>query len=243
MKCKTKINFIIDTLMVLAMTAIIGIGLLIKYTLLTGSERWETYGQNVELTLWGMDRHQWGSIHLILGFFFIGLLLLHIIFHWKVITIYYRLFIRTQRGRIAFAWAFVGICLLLLVFPFFIPFKVTPLTRGEGHQHKGQRIHSQIDKTVHITEQSAAPNDSDQPTSSDHQHHGDPDVRVYGQMTLKEVARIYLVPSDSIRFFLGIPTSISDGERLGRIKRRVQFQMSDIEQYIKLYYRRHKQSE
>jgi hypothetical protein len=68
MKHKSRINFLIDVVMFLMMMAIAGIGFLMKYVLVPGSERWEKYGSNVDLFLWGWDRHQWGALHLILGY-------------------------------------------------------------------------------------------------------------------------------------------------------------------------------
>ena len=87
---KPTLNFIINALMLFCMCAIIGIGFLIKYTLVSGQEQIIKYGNKVELSLFGMDRHEWGAIHLIVGYILIGLLLLHIILHWKVIISVYK---------------------------------------------------------------------------------------------------------------------------------------------------------
>ena len=69
---KSVLNFSINATMTLCMSAIIGIGFLIKYTLISGQERREIYGRNVELYFIGMDKHQWGMLHLILAFVFLG---------------------------------------------------------------------------------------------------------------------------------------------------------------------------
>lgn len=61
---KGKINFIIDVIMFILMALLAGIGLLIKYILLSGENRWIKYGRNVDLSFWGLDRHEWGTIHL-----------------------------------------------------------------------------------------------------------------------------------------------------------------------------------
>jgi hypothetical protein len=55
---KSKWNFLIDVNMLLFMGIITGIGFLIKYTLIPGSERWDVYGRNVDLSFMGLDRHQ-----------------------------------------------------------------------------------------------------------------------------------------------------------------------------------------
>jgi len=89
---KSKLNLTIDGLLLLCIAAIVGIGLLIKYVLVAGYLRWEIYGRNVEMLFWGLDRHQWGTIHLVLGIVFLALLVLHIVLHWSmIIGIYIKL--------------------------------------------------------------------------------------------------------------------------------------------------------
>ena len=93
---KSVLNFSINATMTLCMSAIVGIGFLIKYTLISGQERWGIYGRNVEISLLGMDRHQWGMLHLILGFILLGLLVAHIILHWKIITNVYKKLLKSH---------------------------------------------------------------------------------------------------------------------------------------------------
>lgn len=89
---KSKVNLGIDALMFFCMMAMAGIGLLVKFVLLPGKDTWAVYGRKVELFLFGMDRHQWGMIHMIIAFVFLGLAVLHIILHWKMIlSLYTRL--------------------------------------------------------------------------------------------------------------------------------------------------------
>lgn len=129
---KLKINFVIDALMFLCIMAITGIGFLIKFVLIPGQERWVKYGRNVELSLFGMDRHEWGEIHLVLGFVLIGLLVLHIILHWKMILCLYRKLIGSQRARRIIAAVFIIVSLIGLIFPFIVRPEVQGLSRGEG---------------------------------------------------------------------------------------------------------------
>jgi hypothetical protein len=81
----SDLNISIDVLMFMVLMPIVGIGFLMKYVLLNGVERNLIYGNDVALLFWGMDRHQWGSIHLYLSFGLLFLLVLHLIFHWKMI--------------------------------------------------------------------------------------------------------------------------------------------------------------
>ena len=81
---KTRINFVIDALMFLCLMVISGIGFLDKYVLVPGNERMSKYGADVGLTWLGLDRHEWGSIHYYFGIAMLFLLVLHIVFHWKI---------------------------------------------------------------------------------------------------------------------------------------------------------------
>jgi len=132
---KPKLNFTIDVLMFLVMMAMAGLGFLMKYILIPGKERWVKYGRNVDLTLFGMDRHDWGSIHLYLGFTLLGLLILHIILHWKQIV---GLFCRciTPERRTVLLLVFVLLAVILIYFPFLISPEVQELGRGGGRLHR-----------------------------------------------------------------------------------------------------------
>ncbi|WP_299110352.1 DUF4405 domain-containing protein [uncultured Winogradskyella sp.] len=131
---KSTWNFILNATMTLCMSAIIGIGFLIKYTLLSGQDRKEVYGQNVELYFLNMDRHQWGTIHLYLSFVLIGLLIIHVFLHWKVVTAVYQKIIKVQFTKRIVAFSFAILCTILVIVPFFINPKVEVIKKGNGRQ-------------------------------------------------------------------------------------------------------------
>src|SRR3989339_933131 len=117
---KSIINLIIDALLFLCVMAITGIGLLMKYVLLPGKETAAVYGRKVELFLFGMDRHAWGRIHLIMAFVFLGLLTLHIVLHWNmIVSIYCRLIGSKVVRRIVAIIIFIA-GVFLAVSPFFV---------------------------------------------------------------------------------------------------------------------------
>ena len=64
---KSKINLIIDAVMFLCVMAIAGIGLLQKFILIPGKNTIAVYGRKVDLFLFSMDRHTWGTIHFIIA--------------------------------------------------------------------------------------------------------------------------------------------------------------------------------
>lgn len=136
---KPRLNFVIDCLMFVLLSAIAGIGLLMKYVLIPGRERWVEYGRNVELYFYGMDRHDWGDIHFYLALILFAVLSLHIYLHWQMIVALFHRLITAPTTRTAVFWTFLIICLILLFFSFFITPQVEDIGRGRGrrwHQSK-----------------------------------------------------------------------------------------------------------
>jgi len=136
---KIDLNFIIDSLMFLVLMAMAGLGFLMKYTLPPGREVWAKYGRNVDLTWFGGDRHDWGSLHLYLAFTLLGLLALHLYLHWSQIPVLFaRLVPEPKRTKVALV--FLILALLLIYFPFLITPEVSERGRGGG----GGRNRSEI---------------------------------------------------------------------------------------------------
>jgi glucan phosphoethanolaminetransferase (alkaline phosphatase superfamily) len=129
---KSMLNLVLDALMLLCLAAIAGIGFLMKFVLVAGYRRWEIYEQNVSLSFFGMDRHQWGEIHFAIGIAFLTLVVLHIILHWSmIVTIYHRL-IPSRPVRWVVALIFVFIVIFLFAFSCFVKPEVTEQGRGQG---------------------------------------------------------------------------------------------------------------
>lgn len=137
---KSKVNFVVDCLMFLLMMAIAGLGLLMKYVLLPGQERWGKYGRNVELYFFGLDRHAWGDIHFYLALGLLALLALHLYLHWPLVVALFRRLIAAPGVRTAAFWVFLIVSLLLLAFPLFVTPEVKDVGQGQGRQ----RQHSQM---------------------------------------------------------------------------------------------------
>lgn len=133
---KAQLNFYIDLLMFLCMAAIAGIGFLMKYVLLPGKEAWVIYGKKVELSWLALDRHDWGAIHLYLGFVLLGLLVLHVVLHWQMIVSLWQKYLPVGQLRSIMTTVFLILCLAVLLLPFFIQPQVSeaiPTGRGESH--------------------------------------------------------------------------------------------------------------
>ncbi|MBN2411354.1 DUF4405 domain-containing protein [candidate division KSB1 bacterium] len=258
---KTKINFIIDVLLLLIMSAIAGIGFLIKYVLLTGEQKWIKFGANIDQTLFGLDRHGWGYIHLVLGFICIGLLILHIIFHWKMIVCMFGHLLKPSTWRNAVSTIFLLICLVLIFIPLFLTPKNIGIESGHGHFHRslqntapdenigfphGQRRGNQerINSVQSTITEKAIRNEhsdnetTDTPIESGQQEHyklGNKTLNIRGYMTLKEISNTYNVPVSNLKKELGIGDNESENTRLGVLRKQYNFQMSQIEKIITDY--------
>jgi len=211
MKDKLKINFIIDILMFICMMGIVSLGLLLKFILIPGKERWIKYGKNIDLFWLGMDRHEWGDIHLIIGFVLIGLLFLHIVLHWKMILTMYQRLVSNQKKRKIFFIVFITICIFLIIFPFIINPEIKESSKKSlGYKHE---IESFNNKDFDYFE-----------------------IDIKGYMTLREVSQRYNVPIEFLKRKLGLEDEISDDSKLSWLKNKYNFKMSDVKKVINNFY-------
>jgi hypothetical protein len=247
-KDRSKLNMSIDIVMFLVLMAMAGIGLLIKYVLVSGVTRNAIYGDNIDLEFWGMDRHEWGTIHLYLSISFLVLIVLHIILHWKMILCILKRMIPHKGVRIAFEWFVSVLGVLLFLFAFIIqPEQVyhEHIYRHRTERFDGKTIAQQNDRDaqeVEVSEDKVEVKTSTIDKSVKHertakleQHRSEvEEYEVNGTLTLQAVSEKYNVPSDFLCSELNIPKRFSN-ERLGRLRRRYGFTMSDVSQAISKY--------
>jgi hypothetical protein len=227
MLSRSRINFVIDALMFMCVSLIAGIGLLIKYVLLPGQERDEVYGRNVDLYFMGMDRHEWGSIHLIIAYIAIGLLALHIILHWNMIKGMFRKLVANGKQRVIAAAVFLALCFAFAAFSFCI----NPEVREPERKGRNQPEISTPMNDARKVEQDNG--------RKEHQGTGSglraSPIEVRGSMTLEEVSMEYHVPLEYLKQRLGLPAYVSARERLGRLRKSYEFRMSDVQRIILEY--------
>ena len=233
---KSQINFIIDALMFFSMAVIAGIGFLMNNVLLSGREVWEKYDTNIELKFLWMDRHTWGEIHLFFGFILLFLLVLHIVLHWKMITGLYKNLITDPKKRRNTALIFLGICFILFIFPFIVRPQKGDFIRGNRRNLSQQSNFESAQTSSDISQENYEVDEQDQivafPIDAD-DHNTLYEVR--GFMTFSEIELKYDVPSDYLKGKLRLPETISDNEKLGLMRRKYPFKMSDIERFIDEY--------
>lgn len=255
-KLKTRTNFIIDILMFLCLAAMTGMGLMMKYVLIPGQDRWLVYGKNVELYILNLDRHQWGTVHLIVSLCMLGLLAIHIILHWKAVIAQFKCWFANKSIRRILTVVFVIICFLIVYIPTKIKPRIEDFEGGRGRfyqEHQGiidtfqpseqeERVKQPAEPEMEIEEpvveeaEATGIQPEEQESLEEHEEHEhDGAIDVQGFMTLKEVSDNYQVPAGHIKSKLGIPLSVSDNERLGRLRRTYGFTMSDVRDIIIAY--------
>lgn len=231
---KANLNLIIDGVLLVLMGLLTGIGLLIKYVLLSGEDRWIKYGKNVNITFLNMDRHQWGKIHLIVAIVLIAFLILHIIFHWNMIVCLCKNLISNKVVRILLVVSFTIATIGLIVFPFFIKTTIGDLESGKA-RFKDHIEHVNSDslrnaKNRKLDENHVATKIEEK--HNDGHHNIDPDIEVKGFMTIQEVSDKYGVPCAKIKEALDISVSTPNSSKLGHLKKQYNFKMSDVELII-----------
>ena len=248
-----KLNLVIDIVMLINMMIIAGVGFLIKYILLPGFKRNEVYGSDLELYYLGFDRHQWGDIHLILGFILIFLLVLHIIFHWNMIKTLYRSLIPNKILRNILGYFLLTLSLLFGVGPLFVKPEIGEPTFRYQHSSNNsdyKRINhddNYVNNHTHdstVTEQNAHRQHKEQddyrqqkqevehqPHEKQHEYNKLNNVDINGQMTINEISKKFNIPANDLAKHINVPTSHID-ERLGRLKRQYDFDMDDLRRFI-----------
>jgi len=154
MSNKSNIKFVVDALLFLCMAALAGIGFLMKYVLLPGSEAQIKYATKVHLSWLSLDRHEWGTIHLVIALVLAGLLILHIVLNWKQVLTMFQKLIGGQAPRKVISVVFVTISLVFLIFPFVVEPEIQEFQRGGGD---GQGSRGGRHQTVQLP-----PNSSDE---------------------------------------------------------------------------------
>lgn len=219
---KSQLNFIIDVVMLVLMMLAAGIGLLMKYILLPGFARNLKYGRDVELYFWNLDRHQWGSVHLIVSLVLVALVILHIVLHWQQIKCIYRSLVRTSKQRLWLTISLVGICLLFSLGPLLI--------KPTVHASQGHNV-ERLNEKDSVSERRGLNSHQIVEQQEDDHHSLSEEIPIYGYMTITDVAQKYNVSASGLARHIGVPVSES-GRKLGQLRRQYGFQMSAVRAFI-----------
>jgi hypothetical protein len=223
---KNTLNFLIDLGTLLAILAMIGTGLILKYSLPPGSG-----GRG--LMLWGLGRHDWGDVHFWAAVGLGLLLATHIALHWPwVVGTVRRLTNRTRprTGRPAAAVLNVSCIVFLLViagsaagFALFANGNVSAsVEQAQAHAREHAQVRLDAPGLGRAVGGEAAGDDCD---------HGPAQVR--GSMTLADVERQTGVPVARLVALLGLPEGTSSHERLGPLCRSHGLSMSTVRSVVR----------
>jgi len=216
---KPSLKFLIDGIAFAAFVLLAGTGVLMRYVLPPGSGHF--------LTLWGLDRHEWGRIHFWIAAAMMAALALHLLLHWRWVFCMIRGRPREGSG-VRVALAIVGILGLigLALSPFFGQVE----SEGEPpHKMRSGELPKSPDSHFGRVESEGEPphkmRSGEVPES--------PDPQIYGSMTLREVEQLTGVSPEVILRELGLPTGLPVDERLGRLRRQYGFRMDDLREVVR----------
>jgi DNA-binding transcriptional regulator YiaG len=232
----SKLNLSIDFILFIVLMAVAGIGMLIKFVLVPGFKRNLIYGQDTELYFLGLDRHQWGTTHLFLSILLIVLLIFHIVLHWKQINTILKKMVTKKTGRTVTCIISIFILAIFGVLPFFVQPTVV-----HGVAHDGYfKAQPQKDNNLKQENTLHHENSSDiikkeiitQNKKEYRQHKENQNIDIKGSITLNEVAKKYNVSANELAIYIHVPEEYVN-ERLGRLRKRYDFHLNDLREYIK----------
>ena len=123
---KTKKNFLIDAIAFVCFVFLVSTGVVMYVNLPPGSKT---------NAIWGLDRHQWGEIHFWLAVVFLGILILHLIMHWRWIVSLVKGKRKEGSGRrILYGLIAFFALLIIAAAPIF-----SPVTHGSGHNTEARQ--------------------------------------------------------------------------------------------------------
>lgn len=218
---KNTLNFAVDALTLLTMLVMILTGLLIEFVL---PPRRAT---GVHQTLWGMDRHDWGEIHfwtaVVLGL----LLLLHVALHWEWVCVTVgRLLQRGQektlvaRAPVRNVYGAGFLALIVAIIGGFL-WVASANVRIDPHE---QARGSGRDRMSAVGERRGAVRPAEHETD---------DAQIRGSMTLAQVEEMTGVAVAALRAELNLSDDVSANERLGYLRRKHGFEMSDVREAVR----------
>ena len=212
---RTTLNRVIDTLAFVGFVLVATTGFLLHVLLPLGSGRlygvgtgYRAEGKSVTL-LWGLTRHDWGAIHLWVAMGLMVVLATHLLLHWSWITCSLRGRPR-ERSGLRVALGLMGLVILLAI-------SFTPWLSPMARVTRAQRLAQSPPAT------SLAP----------HQEQITPPAR--GMMPLRELEAVTGVPVAHVMAQLGLPSTVSPDERLGRLHQRYGVTLRDVRQIIMTY--------
>ena len=202
-------NLVIDLAALLLMLGLVVTGLVIGLVLPAGSGG---RGGGGGLELWGWGRHDWGDLHAWLSAFLGGVVLLHLVLHWRWVCKQTPRLLGLRPAAASVQQArsarIVGCALLALLVLGLVAF--VGLARDHVVAAAG-RVRPRAPRAA-IGEEPA----------------GGARRELHGAMTLGQAARASGLALAELKSRLGLPADTAAAERLGRLRRRLGLNMHQI---------------
>jgi len=142
---KAALNFIIDVVAFVGFVFLTTTGVLMRYILPPGSGRFSS--------IWGLNRHEWGTIHFWISIAFFSVLAVHLLLHWRwiVCVITGR---PSEKSGLRAGLGIVGLLALiaLSLAPVITPVEVaeSALTRGKDIQIRGSMTLAEVEQETGV---------------------------------------------------------------------------------------------
>jgi hypothetical protein len=166
-----------------------------------------------------LHRHDWGTIHFYLSIAFTGLVIIHLIFSWKWITV---------KAKQIFKNSWSTLLTLTLITALATPFLIWSFWPKYSEVYADYNLGLRNKSAPTSLYREAAGNDQQVYLEQD----GDNYILITGQMTLADVEKATGIPSTTIIEQLGLPKRIKPKETLGRLKKQYGFDLLDIRDII-----------
>lgn len=235
------LNFVVDVFLLLVMLGMAASGLVIKYVLPPGSGGGHGGDAGSGKALWGLGRHDWGDLHFWLAVALVVLVLIHVALHWAWVCVTTR---RLVSGRAedsgdipASARNICGIGFLVVVVAGLAVFLWTASSRvTEGGRAGGERggyryrggAGGDVDREATLQQEAGEQDGEAGAGAADH-------GAGWGAKTLLDIETESGVPAVVIREKLSLPETVSLDERLGRLRQKYGFRMSELRDIIAEY--------
>lgn len=218
---RTALNAIVDAVAYAGIVVLATTGLMLRWQMPPGSGELHGMGfgsgagagSRPITVVWGLSRHEWGSIHYWIALGLMGVLAVHLVLHWKWIVCVLRgkPHSDVSGGRFALGVAGLVLVTLLAAAPLLTPAQTAP----RSELLKSPSGHQQTD--VGGTDEGVESSDSE---------------TLRGFMTLEEVASQSGVPISEILRRLALPPDTAPSEQVGRLLRAHGLDMSKLREAV-----------
>jgi hypothetical protein len=206
---KADWQYLVDSLLFICIAGIAMIGILLAFFIPKGPSSPESSKYFLNL-----HRHQWGNIHLFISIAFVLLVIIHLTLDWK--------WIKSRSNQIfkrGWKMALLSTALAsLLVLVFFWIFY--PKEPGVYEQYGGGMGRQTTNHVLHESISGKAE------TYLEEQDQGT--LTVTGQMSLEELEKLSGISVLRIVESLGLPSSVSGKETLGRLRKKYGFSLVEL---------------